>query len=134
MRIVALSAAGFCLLVSVGEIVVLFILPATSVSLVRSGAGSTSAAAQGWGMLLLLVLALTAAAGVLFSLKRAGSVTLSTQVGTLTGAASFVAIADYAVSRYLGWFGPRDIPWLNVTAVVVAASYLAVWRQRRRRG
>lgn len=126
MRILAMSVAGFCLLISAGDLLLLFLIPSTSVSLSASGAGSHAAAAQSWATLLLLLTALLAAAGVLVSLWRQEIVRWKWLVSALACFAGLVAILDYAVSRYMAWVGPSDVPWLNMTVVAVAILYLVV--------
>jgi hypothetical protein len=134
MRFAALIVAGFCVLVSIGDVFILFILPATSIPLTPTGAGSNSAAAQSWEVLLLLLLAVAASVGVLLSLKRDHTARWPKPVSALVTAASLVAIADYGISRHVGRLGPQDIPWLNITIIVVAVLYLAnrpQWRSLR---
>lgn len=132
MRILAMSVAGFCLLISVGDLLLLFVIPSTSVSLSAIGAGSHAAAAQSWATLLLLLIALLAAAGVLLSLRQPEVVRWRSPVSALTGLAGVVAIVDYSVSRYMAWVEPGDVPWLSMTVIAVAVLYIAACRRIRR--
>lgn len=132
MRPIALIAALFCLLVSAGELIILFVIPSTAASLTTQGAGSAIAAEQSWALLLMLLLALSASAGVLVSLRRPDAIVWRATVATLVAVAAIVSVGNYAVSRWIGWLGPHEIPWLHSTIVVVGVLYVATLLQRKR--
>ncbi len=54
------------------------------------------------------------------------------EVSALTLTAAILAIAEYAISRYFGWLGSGDIPWLHITVVALAVLYFATRRQQLR--
>lgn len=132
MRTASLMVAGFCLAVSLAELIMLLVIPETSISLTSSGAGGPSAASQSWATLILLALGLIASAAVLISLRRPGSPTNQLTVSIFTGLAVVVAVANYLLSRSMGWLGYRDVPWLNVTVAIVGIQYIATLFRAKR--
>ncbi len=125
MRLLTLSIAVFSALVCAGAMVVLFILPATSV-LTHGTNGSLEI--RGWSMLTLLLVGLASGIAIVVRLRKPVASGSSWLALILTVAAAAIAIVDFILARYGGSLGSRDVPWLNIS---IFASAVLFWVNRQ---
>jgi hypothetical protein len=129
LRVLTICGAAFSFLVCAGSVVVLFILPTTSIPLWSNMGGDIHIAFRSWAMFVLLVFGLISGAAVLFGLRRSNALIGTHLVTVITVTAAAIAVVEFIAARYMDWLGSRDIPWLNITVVVSAALYWATRRQ-----